>query len=72
MKWARALRQGRPFCSFEDVQAVIRPVLEHRILLDHMAKLEGATPGDVVERLLTEIPAQDKPLPHSLAAAKIH
>ncbi|MBT8796343.1 AAA family ATPase, partial [Akkermansia muciniphila] len=56
----------------EDVQAVIRPVLEHRILLDHMAKLEGATPGDVVERLLTEIPAQDKPLPHSLAAAKIH
>ena len=69
---ARALRQGRPFCSFEDVQAVIRPVLEHRILLDHMAKLEGATPGDVVERLLTEIPAQDKPLPHSLAAAKIH
>ena len=69
---ARALRQGRPFCSFEDVQAVIRPVLEHRILLDHMAKLEGATPGDVVERLLKEIPAQDKPLPHSLAAAKIH
>lgn len=69
---ARALRQGRPFCSFEDVQAVIRPVLEHRILLDHMAKLEGTTPAVIVERLLKEIPAQDKPLPNSLAAAKIH
>ena len=69
---ARALRQGRAYCSFEDVQAVIHPVLEHRILLDHMARLEGTTPAMVVERLVKEIPAQEKPLPGSLAAAKIH
>ena len=35
---ARALRHGRAFCSFEDVQAVIHPVLEHRILLNHTAR----------------------------------
>ncbi len=69
---ARALRQGRPFCSFEDVQALLHPVLGHRLLLDHMSKLAGDTTTMVVERLLKEIPAQLKPLPDSLASAKIH
>ena len=57
---ARALRHGRAFCSFEDVQAVIHPVLD------------GQTPAAVINRLVREIPAQNKPLPDSLAAAKIH
>ena len=69
---ARALRHGRAFCSFEDVQAVIHPVLEHRILLNHTARLDGKTPAAVINRLVREIPAQNKPLPDSLAAAKIH
>ena len=69
---ASALRQGREYCSFEDVQFVIHPVLDHRILLDHMARIEGSTSHAVVERILEEIPAQEKPLPGSLASAKIH
>lgn len=69
---ARALHHGRAFCSFEDVQAVIHPVLEHRILLNHTARLDGQTPTAVINRLVREIPAQNKPLPDSLAAAKIH
>lgn len=69
---ARALRHGRAFCSFEDVQAVIHPVLEHRILLNHTARLDGQTPAAIINRLVREIPAQNKPLPDSLAAAKIH
>ena len=69
---ARALRHGRAFCSFEDVQAVIHPVLEHRILLNHTARLDGQTPAAVINLLVREIPAQNKPLPDSLAAAKIH
>ena len=69
---ARALRHGRAFCSFEDVQAVIHPVLEHRILLNHTARLDGQTPAAVINRLVREIPAQHQPLPDSLAAAKIH
>jgi MoxR-like ATPase len=68
---ARGLRSGRPHASFEDVQAVARPVLAHRILLEHTARLDGATSAGVVEKLLAEVPAQEKPLPHSLAAAKI-
>ncbi|HYC71790.1 MAG TPA: AAA family ATPase [Opitutaceae bacterium] len=68
---ARGLRLGRPHASFEDVQAVAVPVLAHRILLDHAARLEGVTARAVVDRLLADVPAQAKPLPGSLATAKI-
>lgn len=68
---ARGLRLGRPHASFEDVQAVARPVLGHRIILDHAARLDGMTTTALVEKLLTEIPAQPKALPGTLSAAKI-
>ena len=68
---ARGLRWGRPHASFEDVQAVARPVLAHRILLDHGARLDGATTAQVVEKLLAEVSVQATPLPQSLAAAKV-
>ena len=68
---ARGLRLGRPHTSFEDVQAVARPVLGHRVILDHTARLDGATTAGVVEKLLAEVPAQPKPLPGTLSAAKI-
>jgi MoxR-like ATPase len=68
---ARGLRHGRPHASFEDVQAVARPILAHRIILEHTARLDGATSLGVVEKLLVEIPAQAKPLPGTLASAKI-
>jgi len=68
---ARGLRHGRPHASFEDVQAVAVPVLAHRILLDHAARLEGVTARAVVDRLLAEISAQARPLPGSLTTARI-
>jgi len=68
---ARGLRHGRPHASFEDVQAIARPVLGHRIILDHAARLDGVTTAAVVEKLFAEIPAQPKPLPGTLTAAKI-
>ncbi len=68
---ARGLRWGRPHASFEDVQAVARPVLAHRILLDHGARLDGATTAQVVEKLLAEVSVQATPLPQSLATAKV-
>ncbi len=68
---ARGLRHGRPHASFEDVKAVAMPVLAHRILLDHSARLEGVTARDIVVKLLAEVSPNAKPLPGSLAAAKI-
>jgi MoxR-like ATPase len=46
-------------------------VLRHRILLDYGAKLEGLTPDLIVAKLIEQVPAQDKPLPTSLKAAKL-
>jgi len=68
---ARALMERRLNASYEDVRAVASSVLRHRILLDYGAKLEGLTPDLIVAKLLENVPAQDKPLPSSLKAAKV-
>lgn len=68
---ARGLMEQRLNASFEDVRAVAPAVLRHRILLDYGAKLEGLTPDLMIAKLLEQVPAQDKPLPGSLRAAKI-
>jgi len=68
---ARALIQGRGYVGTEDVQAVAKPVLQHRIILHYQARLEGLTPSEVTVRLLAEVPVEAKPLPRTLAAAKV-
>ena len=68
---ARALLDGRANASYEDVRAIAPAVLRHRLILDYGARIEGLTTDLVVLRLIEQIPAQDKPLPGTLAAAKI-
>ncbi len=68
---AKAVLEGRPNASYEDVRAIAPAVLRHRLILDYGAKIEGLTPDLVVQRLIENIPAQDKPLPTTLAAAKV-
>ena len=68
---AKALCGRRMNASYEDVRAVAAAVLRHRLVLDYSAKLEGLTTDGVVDRLLERVPAHDKPLPSSLAAAKV-
>ncbi|MBI2371088.1 MAG: AAA family ATPase [Deltaproteobacteria bacterium] len=52
---ARAVMQGRYAAGIEDVRAVARPVLRHRILTNFKAQAEGVTSLDVVTRLLQEV-----------------
>lgn len=68
---ARAVLEGRANASYEDVRHIAAAVLRHRLILDYGAKIEGLTTDLVVKRLLEQIPAQDKPLPGTLAAAKV-
>ena len=68
---AKALCGRLMNASYEDVRAVAAAVLRHRLVLDYSAKLEGLTTDGVVDRLLERVPAHDKPLPSSLAAAKV-
>ncbi len=63
---ARALINGRINTSFEDVNAVAIPVLQHRIILHYEARIEGRTPKDVIEAILAEVPRQALDLPSTL------
>lgn len=68
---ARAMLHGRVHASFEDAQSLAVPVLQHRVILDYHAKVEGMTGQTVVEALLEEISPDGVELPKSLKAAKI-
>ncbi|MBC8349600.1 MAG: AAA family ATPase [Verrucomicrobia bacterium] len=52
---ARALLLGNTHVTVEDVQALARPVLRHRILVNYRAEAEGITTEKVIEYLLESI-----------------
>jgi len=49
---ARALLQGRLAVSDEDVCAIAKPILRHRIVLNFQAEAEGVSVDQIVEKLL--------------------
>ncbi len=53
---ARAALAGRAYVLPEDVQALVKPVLAHRITLDTRARYSGITPETVLEEALSAIP----------------
>ncbi|MBX7209333.1 MAG: MoxR family ATPase [Verrucomicrobiaceae bacterium] len=48
----RALLAGRSHVTFDDIKALARPVLRHRILVNYRAEAEGVTVDKVIGRLL--------------------
>jgi MoxR-like ATPase len=50
---ARAILQGRFVAAVEDVRAVARPVLRHRVLPNFTAESEGMTSARLVDQLLS-------------------
>ncbi len=57
---ARAILRGRYHVAIEDIQALARPVLRHRIIPNFAAQSEGLTSDDIVEKLLETIPADER------------
>jgi len=55
---ARAVLQGRPYVSCEDVRAVAAPVLRHRILTNFNAEADGIRSDDIVRRLIEAVPRE--------------
>jgi MoxR-like ATPase len=55
---ARAALHGRPHVLPDDIKAVAKPVLRHRLVLKPGAEVDGFTPDDVLDDVLgrTEIP----------------
>lgn len=51
----RAILHGRPTPSVEDIKAVARPVMRHRIVTSFTAEAEGVTSMDIIDRLLKDV-----------------
>ncbi|TWT68011.1 ATPase RavA [Crateriforma conspicua] len=52
---ARALLRGNAHVSFDDIRALARPTLRHRVLLSYKAEAEGLSVENVVDRLLEHV-----------------
>ena len=52
---ARAVLAGRYVASVDDVRALARPVLRHRVLTNFTAESEGLTCVKLVDRLLDRV-----------------
>jgi MoxR-like ATPase len=55
---ARAALAGRPSVGVEDIQAVARPVLRHRVVINYNAQAAGESSDSIVKRLLEDIPVR--------------
>jgi MoxR-like ATPase len=52
---ANAFMHGRPHISEEDIRAVSRPVLRHRIIVNFNAEAEGLTSVDIIDKIIDHI-----------------
>ena len=52
---ARAILHGRYAATIDDVRAVARPVLQHRLITNFHAEAEGIAVNDVIGQLLEEV-----------------
>ncbi|MDX9759759.1 MAG: MoxR family ATPase [Bacteroidota bacterium] len=50
----RAILSGRPMPDIDDVRAVARPVLRHRLVTNFSAEADGVSTVQIVDRLLAE------------------
>ena len=68
---ARALVQGRSHVAAEDIQALAKPVLRHRLVVNFAAESEGITTDDLIDQLLATTPAHEDQLIHDERFQKI-
>jgi len=59
---ARALLQGRTHVTCEDIRALAKPVLRHRLVLSFTAESEGVTPDALIEQILSVTPTREDEL----------
>ena len=57
---ARTLLQGRAHVTAEDIQALVAPVLRHRVLLNYRAEADGIRVEEVIRRLVAAVPVPVK------------
>ncbi len=56
---ALALLRGRDYATAEDVRALAKDALRHRLVLSYQALAENVTPDAILERVLNAVPMPD-------------
>ena len=54
---ARALIEGRFHVNYDDVRALVLPILRHRVLTNFYAESDKVEVDDVLNRMLEAMPA---------------
>jgi MoxR-like ATPase len=54
----RAVLQGRAHVTFDDIKALARPVMRHRIQLNYRAEAEGMNNDKLIAKLIETVPAK--------------
>jgi MoxR-like ATPase len=68
---ARALLHGRTHVSTDDIQALVKPVLRHRLVVNFSAESDGVTADDIVDKLLAITPTKEDELTSDARFKKI-
>jgi MoxR-like ATPase len=68
---ARALLHGRTHVSTDDIQALAKPVLRHRIVVNFAAESEGVSSDDIIDRLIAITPTKEDELTSDARFKKI-
>jgi MoxR-like ATPase len=68
---ARALLYGRAHVSTDDIQALAKPVLRHRLVVNFAAESDGVTPDHIVDKLLEVTPTKEDELTRDARFQKI-
>lgn len=68
---ARALMHGRSQVDTDDIQALAKAVLRHRLVVTFAAESDGITADDVVDRLIRETPSKEDELTRDARFQKI-
>jgi MoxR-like ATPase len=53
---------GRTHVTTGDVEALAKPVLRHRVMVNFAAESDGITPDDIVDKLLAVTPTKEDEL----------
>ncbi len=68
---ARALLEGRFHVQVEDIQALAKPVLRHRMVVNFAAESDGVTSDEVIDRIIAATPMTEDELSRDARFQKI-
>jgi MoxR-like ATPase len=66
---ALAMLRGRDYALPEDVSALVPDVFRHRLVLSYEALAEAITPDHILQRIMQNVRAPEKPMQASASAA---